>query len=292
MGHWKFGPLLLDSTSSSSSSCFHSEFPFSCYKAMTDPAKKALTIARTARNENFESFKLSTESWMHSASFISPSQIPYDSFQKLSPLFPPAWLHCNARSTNGLHTTIRTTLLSFTFSLVQLLYYSRRNIERCSNFHLSKAPKKSLESPALEMVQNPEGKQCIHRFVCALLGDSTMASSGFQPTQSFFQQVLIWHFLIRGIHLWKETNLPSTHIKNDWWLHLSMTKSLIWIFVELDAIAAKKVKLNFIIALKTLVWRTQVDDMKYLISFSRQEKREKRGPLIYFLTKQGNELKQ
>ena len=71
-----------------------------------------------------------------------------------------------------------------------------------------------------------------------------------------------------------------------------MTKSLIWIFVELDAIAAKKVKLNFIIALKTLVWRTQVDDMKYLISFSRQEKREKRGPLIYFLTKQGNELKQ
>ena len=55
MGHWKFGPLL-DSTSSSSSSCFHSEFPFSCYKAMTDPAKKALTIARTARNENFESF--------------------------------------------------------------------------------------------------------------------------------------------------------------------------------------------------------------------------------------------
>lgn len=141
MGHWKFGPLLLDSTSSSSSSCFHSEFPFSCYKAMTDPAKKALTIARTARNENFESFKLSTESWMHSASFISPSQIPYDSFQKLSPLFPPAWLHCNARSTNGLHTTIRTTLLSFTFFLVQLLYYSRRNIERCSNFHLSKAQK-------------------------------------------------------------------------------------------------------------------------------------------------------
>ena len=47
--------------------------------------------------------------------------------------------------------------------------------------------------------------------VCALLGDSTMASSGFQQ-KSFFQQVLIWHFLILGIHLGKETNrLPSPH---------------------------------------------------------------------------------
>ena len=51
MGHWKFGPQL-----STTLPFPNSEFPFSCYKAMTDPAKKALTIARTARNENFESF--------------------------------------------------------------------------------------------------------------------------------------------------------------------------------------------------------------------------------------------
>ena len=185
MGHWKFGPQL-----STTLPFPNSEFPFSCYKAMTDPAKKALTIARTARNENFESFNFRPKVgcilhrlYRHRRFHMILFKNSLPSFHQLDYIAMLVQQMVCTQPSGPPYYPLHSLSCNFFIILAESL--------KDAQIFIFQKPKKSLESPALEMVQNPEGKQCIHRFVCALLGDSTMASSGFQPTQSFFQQVLI-----------------------------------------------------------------------------------------------------
>lgn len=147
-----------------------SSFPFSCYKAMTDPAKRLwlLLPLRCQKTKTLSLLNFRTESWMHSASFISPSQIPYDSFQKLS----IAMLCELLVQQMVLHTHTYSTILVFILPPA-LQWPSNASI----SFPQILGQKKSFESPLQMSMDGPSpthkkksGRESnvlyIHRFVC------------------------------------------------------------------------------------------------------------------------------
>ena len=195
MGHWKFGPQL-----STTLPFPNSKFPFSCYKAMTDPAKKALTIARTARNENFESFNFRPK-----VGCILHRLYRHRRFHMI--LFKNSPLQCSASCSFNkwfcTHTHTYSTILVFILPPA-LQWPSNASI----SFPQILGQKKSFESPlqmSMDGPSPPHTKKIRKRkqrtvyppiCVCALLGDSRILShhNGLKRISVCsipFQQVLI-----------------------------------------------------------------------------------------------------